>query len=497
VPLHFVFSNFEIDEARFELRRAGEPVHVQPKVLDLIVYLAAHRERVVTKEELLDTVWRGVAVTEASLIQAVSLARRALDDSPNDQRVIRTVRNKGFQFVAQAGSAPRARNDREAPPPARRADQAGITALETEEDRSARSARAGRAPHLFAVLDCEVPAYGAASWSLADVDEVHIVRGSEHRAKRSSTSMSRVLTLTVPGRFMSRQHARIVRTPLEWLVTDEESRNGTFVNGERIDRRRTLEPNDIVECGRMLYRFTTEPSFTGVSADLGAKDGLVPTVTPAVASLSRDLERVAPSAMSILILGEAGVGKTNVAHAIHRLSARSGPLVTLADDANVIEKAHHGTLVVENLERISAPALQALKAVIDAPAPTVRVIATSTLTVQELASRVPTDLLARISGFRCTLPPLRDRPGDLGVLIAHILDRRASANQEIEIAAGRALVAHSWPGNLHELARTFELAEVLSHGGAIGLAHLPVELRNQALLLSSHSEIETAVRRPS
>ncbi len=472
MPLHFVFGAFEIDEARFELRRAGEPVHVQPKVLDLIVYLAAHRERVVTKDELLETVWKGVAVTEASLIQAISLARRAVDDTPTEQRVIRTVRNKGFQFVAQPGSQTRTR---EAPVERRRADVAGITALETEEDSSARSSRSGRAPHLFAVLDCEAPEGGGASWSLADVDEVLVVRGSEHKAKRSTSSMTRMLTLTVPGRFMSRQHARIVRTPLEWIVTDEGSRNGTFVNGERIERKRALAVGDTVECGRMLYRFSEEPIFSGIGADLGKQDGLVATVTPAVAALARDLERIAPSNMSLLLLGESGVGKTHVAHAVHRLSGRSGPLVTLGDDAAAIERAHHGTLLVENVERVAPAVLQALKTFIDAPS-SLRVITTSTLSVPELAAKLPSDLLVRLSGFRCTLPPLRDRLGDLGVLIAGVAFR-SSAHQEIEIAAGRALLAHSWPGNLHELARTFELADVLSKGGTIGLGHLPLELR--------------------
>jgi DNA-binding winged helix-turn-helix (wHTH) protein/tetratricopeptide (TPR) repeat protein len=94
------FGEFELSEARFELRRAGVGVPVQPKAMNLLLYLLRHRERVVTKEELLSTLWPGIAVTEASLSKAVGGARRALVDGAEEQRHIRTVRGRGFRFVA-------------------------------------------------------------------------------------------------------------------------------------------------------------------------------------------------------------------------------------------------------------------------------------------------------------------------------------------------------------------------------------------------------------
>src|SRR5688572_10816140 len=72
------WGEFELDEACFELRRRGQPVAVQPKALDVLLYLARRRERVVTKHELLHQLWRDVTVCEASLSQAVSVARRAV-----------------------------------------------------------------------------------------------------------------------------------------------------------------------------------------------------------------------------------------------------------------------------------------------------------------------------------------------------------------------------------------------------------------------------------
>ena len=130
------FGDFELDEARFELRRGGDVVQVQPKVLQFILYLAKHRERVVTKEELFRTVWDGTAVTEASLNQAVRLARKALNDSARQQRAIRTVRGRGLQFVAEialvrSGAAQA------------QADPASDRRQHRSRDRTGRSARHG------------------------------------------------------------------------------------------------------------------------------------------------------------------------------------------------------------------------------------------------------------------------------------------------------------------------------------------------------------------
>jgi DNA-binding winged helix-turn-helix (wHTH) protein/tetratricopeptide (TPR) repeat protein len=107
---------FELSEARFELRRAGVPVPVQPKVVDLLLHLVRHRDRVVLKDELLRALWPDVLVTEASLSKAVAGARRALGDGAEEPRHVLTVRGRGFRFVASvaeeapdAGARPGAR----------------------------------------------------------------------------------------------------------------------------------------------------------------------------------------------------------------------------------------------------------------------------------------------------------------------------------------------------------------------------------------------------
>jgi len=94
------FGDCELDLRRRELWRDGSPVTIQPKVFDLIAYLAGHRDRAVDKSELQEAIWPGVVVTETSLTQAVRKARRALADGAELQNVIRTVHGHGYRFVA-------------------------------------------------------------------------------------------------------------------------------------------------------------------------------------------------------------------------------------------------------------------------------------------------------------------------------------------------------------------------------------------------------------
>ncbi|HEY6561824.1 MAG TPA: winged helix-turn-helix domain-containing protein [Polyangiaceae bacterium] len=98
-PVVFCLGTFELDGNLFELRSAGRRVAVQPKVLRLLFYLVAHRDRVVTSDELRRALWPGETVCAASLKRAVNAARQALGDTGRWQRSIRTVRGYGYRFV--------------------------------------------------------------------------------------------------------------------------------------------------------------------------------------------------------------------------------------------------------------------------------------------------------------------------------------------------------------------------------------------------------------
>ena len=97
-----VFAGHELDPRRQELRREGEVVHVEPQVFDLLTFLIRNRDRIVSKDEILDTIWDGRIVSEAALSSRINAARKAIGDSGNDQIFIRTFHKRGFRFVADA-----------------------------------------------------------------------------------------------------------------------------------------------------------------------------------------------------------------------------------------------------------------------------------------------------------------------------------------------------------------------------------------------------------
>ena len=108
--MQYRFAEFEIDLSQQELRRLGASVHIEPQVFDLIVHLVRNHDRIVSKDELIETIWNGRIISEAALSSRINGARRALGDNGTDQAFIRTLHKRGFRFVGdvQAVSAPEA-----------------------------------------------------------------------------------------------------------------------------------------------------------------------------------------------------------------------------------------------------------------------------------------------------------------------------------------------------------------------------------------------------
>jgi predicted ATPase/DNA-binding winged helix-turn-helix (wHTH) protein len=94
------FADCELDEQLFQLRRGSRVVAIEPKVFDVLSYLLRHRDRVVTKEELLDAIWGGQAVSESVLPKCINVARRAVGDGRTRQQIIQTVHGRGYRFIA-------------------------------------------------------------------------------------------------------------------------------------------------------------------------------------------------------------------------------------------------------------------------------------------------------------------------------------------------------------------------------------------------------------
>lgn len=95
------FGAYELDPDRFELRRDGTPVAVEPQVFDLVAYLARNAERTVTKEEIFSRLWGDRFVSDSALSSQIKMARKVLGDDGTAQHTIRTIHGRGFRFVAK------------------------------------------------------------------------------------------------------------------------------------------------------------------------------------------------------------------------------------------------------------------------------------------------------------------------------------------------------------------------------------------------------------
>jgi len=94
------FDGFMVDPETWRLSRHGQEIHLEPVVLRLLIYLIEHRERLVTRQELMDTVWGDTVISESALTKAVARLRKALDDDSIAPRYLETVRSQGYRFVA-------------------------------------------------------------------------------------------------------------------------------------------------------------------------------------------------------------------------------------------------------------------------------------------------------------------------------------------------------------------------------------------------------------
>ena len=154
----FVVGAFRLDDERFELTGPDGPVAVEPQVFDVLRHLLASDGALVTKEELLDSVWGDRFVSESALTSRIKQARRAIGDDGTAQRVIRTVHGRGYRVVADVEVI----------------GGPGAPAPTSVPAASAAEAGAGRAPDtpvklwpsrtIWLVFGARQPSVGSASW---------------------------------------------------------------------------------------------------------------------------------------------------------------------------------------------------------------------------------------------------------------------------------------------------------------------------------------------
>ncbi|MBX7081812.1 MAG: sigma 54-interacting transcriptional regulator [Nannocystaceae bacterium] len=223
---------------------------------------------------------------------------------------------------------------------------------------------------------------------------------------------------------------------------------------------------------------------------------------PAMRELYRLVERVAPSRLNVLVLGETGSGKDVLAEELHRRSGRADrPLRRIEcaalpparahevlfggdDGGGALAAAQGGTLLLDEVGQL-APEVQArLLVALDEQgvALDLRVVATSNrdLEPEVAAGRFREDLYFRLDGITLTVPPLRRRPSEIEPLCERFLQEAAqgSARAEVPTVADAALAmlsGYPWPGNVRELRNVMRRALLLCDGDEIQLAHLPID----------------------
>jgi len=389
-------------------------------------------------------------------------------------------------------------------------------------DDSGEGAALVRVPRLIVAFECRRPLCPGLRLSLADVDEVRVGRGTARQWSR----VGRQIAIAIPDVEMSRLHIRLERTGEGWTLHDLGSKNGTLVGGVRATRR-ALADRDLIEIGGSLLVYRDRPEAHG---DLGDRDlaaePAVPevfrTVSLALERRAVDLVRIAPTGVPVLVVGETGTGKELVAQAVHSLSGRTGPFVPLNcgalprtlveselfgyrrgafsgardDRPGLARKADGGTLFLDEVAELPEESQVALLRLLqegevrpigssEVVRVNVRVVAA---THQDLDARIGEgrfrrDLYGRLAGYEVAMPPLRDRPEDIGSLIAVLLRRLGVAEDGLSIQprAASAFFTYSYPMNVRELEQALGAAVALASSSEIGLDHLPGAIRSAAL----------------
>ena len=266
-------------------------------------------------------------------------------------------------------------------------------------------------------------------------------------------------------------------------VLDLDSRNGTFIDRQRITSAHA-PVGAIVRVGDTFIEIAVAAPGTEVPSDL-----LLRGRSPALQRLLLDVARVATSDVSLLIEGETGTGKELVAGAVHALSRRAGPLVAVncasvpaeiaesfffghrkgaftgahTNADGVFEQARDGTLFLDEIGELRRSILQAKllcacwRTRQYSPVGSSSVLVTNArfvsatnarLRVQVAAGTFRSDLFARLAGFEIAVPPLRRRRSDIPLLWSHFFDQAAPANRsgapsgQRDGAVARSLLAH-------------------------------------------------------
>ena len=369
-------------------------------------------------------------------------------------------------------------------------DEETLDTLKTERSGQRGTGPPDLPPSLVKVLCADDVQQPPVRHWLEGCEEVRIFRGRSGAVRQEGHSLSIVLH----DRYASVRHLLLRRAPDGFLVADEGSTNGTSVDGRTLAAgEERLVQTAMVEVGHTFFHLRTGVrGARDAPADEGTGDPL--TLNPEFALTLTAAGRLARRAHDLLLTGESGVGKEVVARWLHRVSGRQGTLVAVncaalpehlledelfghlrgafsgahSDRPGLIRAAQEGTLLLDEIGDMPLPLQAKLLRVIEdrrvrplggereVPVD-VQVIAATHRDLQAMVAegRFRQDLLARLGLLRLSVPPLRARREDLGLLIRQILREvpEGLAGVRFELDALRILLLHDWPLNVRELRR--------------------------------------------
>jgi DNA-binding NtrC family response regulator len=403
-----------------------------------------------------------------------------------------------------------------------RDERARITDTSPGETGGKRAAAASWS-HLCLIMEGDRPLDGGARYSLVGVDQVLIGGGLERVAVRKRHDGGDLLRVQVQNRLASEEHAILKRAPSGWKLEDLGSKNGTFVNGDRVGGDRVVQAGDVIQVGRAFFTLRDSvlsgsvdfaKNLTSAEADSQSVPGL-PTLVPTLAVRLQDASVVARGLNPICIIGPTGSGKEVLAKALHAFSGRSGRLVAVncpeltpslvegqlfgftrgaytgADraDPGLVRSAEGGTLFLDEIPdlplEMQAKLLRVLQEgeVLSLGAARVhkvdiRVIAASQQALGDLVAsgRFRRDLKARLEGHVVQLPPLNERREDFGLLTATLLRRLGVSERDGVRMPSKAvlrILGYSWPENVREFQNRLAEALQFAQGGVLDAARFP------------------------
>ncbi|MEZ4442852.1 MAG: sigma 54-interacting transcriptional regulator [Polyangiaceae bacterium] len=383
----------------------------------------------------------------------------------------------------------------------------------TSTDRSPRGARDHDPRRGVAlVMACDAPSLGGALFPLEGLRRLVIGRGST----LSFAASGRDARLEIPDAKASRDHAALDLDAGGLVLTDLGSKNGTFVDESPVATW-ALQPGQLLRVGHTFFRALPDAAAALERRSRAGAAWPFPTASSELARRLDRLERIAPSQLPILILGETGAGKERVARAVHEASRRPGPFVAvncgaipqnlvesqlfghrkgafsgaLHDEPGFIRTADQGTLFLDEVGDLPLAAQASLLRVLQEGEVTpigasqplrvdLRILCATHRPLGDMVERgsFREDLYARLAAFSFDLPPLRARTEDLGILVASVLSTPQAGmpfprGLRFHTDAGYALCRYTFPRNVRELVHAVQTAAMLADDGLIRLDDLP------------------------